>query len=304
MERAPTLTVFRAPENLRFREWANGFVAGRAVSKGGLQAIRRRMGSWIGTAAEWRRELAVAVACGLFFGALGPFGAYLMGPTVLRMGYWTAMFVTGQVLFGVGVRFALCQGRKWGQPDWFVLPLAVAVFAAPLSLLCAAVSITLWPSVVRYVQPAEWYGQVLLISLPLNVVLVWLRRGRLAPADPLWVEVDTPGDLVSRLPARLGRRVLCLQMEDHYVRVHTDLGSHLLNMPLKDAIAALGGMEGLQTHRSWWVAREAVVEVSDAGRAIKLRLSNDLWVPVARSAVTRLREAGWLALADQSIERV
>ena len=261
------------------------------------------MGSWIGTAAEWRREMAAAVACGLFFGALGPFGAYLMGPTVLRMGYWTAMFVTGQVLFGVGVRYALCQGRARGQPDWFVLPLAVAILSAPLSLLCAFVSISLWPSVVRYVQPAEWYGQVLLISLPLNVALLWSRGRRLAPVAALPVETAATGDLVSRLPARLGPRVLCLQMEDHYVRVHTDLGSHLLNMPLKDAIAALGGMEGLQTHRSWWVAKAAVVEVSDTARAIRLRLSNDLWVPVARSAVTRLREAGWLASADQSIER-
>jgi hypothetical protein len=261
------------------------------------------MESWIGTAAEWRREMAVAVACGLFFGALGPFGAYLMGPTVLRMGYWTAMFVTGQALFGVGVRFALFQGRARGQPDWFVLPLAVAILSAPLSLLCAFVSISLWPSVVRYVQPAEWYGQVLIISVPLNVALVWSRGRRLAPVPTLPVETTASGDLVSRLPARLGRRILCLQMEDHYVRVHTDVGSHLLNMPLKDAIAALGGMEGLQTHRSWWVARDAVVEVSDVGRAIRLRLSNDLWVPVARSAVIRLREAGWLAPTDQSIER-
>jgi len=302
VERAATLTATILFENRRFREWANGFVAGRAVSNGDLQAIRRGMGSWIGTAAEWRREMAAAVACGLFFGALGPFGAYLMGPTVLRMGYWTAMFVAGQALFGVGVRFALCEGRKRGQPDWFVLPVAVAILAVPLSLMCAFVSITLWPSVVRYVQPAEWYGQVLIMSLPLNVAILWSRRWRLAPVTPLPVETGVTGDLVSRLPARLGRRVLCLQMEDHYVRVHTEAGSHLLNMPLKDAIAALGGMEGLQTHRSWWVAKAAVIEVSDADRAIRLRLSNDLWVPVARSAVTRLREAGWLAPADQSIE--
>eukprot|EP01039_Chlorochromonas_danica_P020055 gene20055-24406_t len=54
------------------------------------------MGSWIGTAAEWRREMAAAVAGGLFFGALGPFGAHLVGPTVLRLGYWAPVFVAGQ----------------------------------------------------------------------------------------------------------------------------------------------------------------------------------------------------------------
>ena len=83
-------------------------------------------------------------------------------------------------------------------------------------------------------------------------------------------------------------------MEDHYVRVHTEAGSELLHMPLKAALAALSDVEGLQTHRSWWVARGAVQEVVRSGRNLRLSLVNGMTVPVARASVARLKQAGWL----------
>lgn len=88
--------------------------------------------------------------------------------------------------------------------------------------------------------------------------------------------------------------VLALQMEDHYIRVHRPEGSQLVLMPLGQGIAALGGLEGLRTHRSWWVARAAVADVQGTPRAMKLKLHNGLEAPVARSAVTSLRQAGWI----------
>ena len=51
---------------------------------------------------------------------------------------------------------------------------------------------------------------------------------------------------------------IALQGEDHYVRIHTALGSELVLMRLGDAIQELDGLEGERVHRSWWVARRAV----------------------------------------------
>jgi hypothetical protein len=99
---------------------------------------------------------------------------------------------------------------------------------------------------------------------------------------------------LDRLPPRLGRDLICLQMEDHYVRAHTAKGSDLVLTPLKDAIAELADTDGLQVHRSWWVARSAVVEPVASGRKISLRLTNGLEVPVSRASVAKLRAAGWL----------
>ncbi len=84
-------------------------------------------------------------------------------------------------------------------------------------------------------------------------------------------------------------------MEDHYVRVHTPQGSSLVLMSLSQAMAGLKDLEGAQTHRSWWVARSAIVGVVEDGRNLRLRLSGGLEAPVSRARVGQLRADGWLA---------
>jgi len=83
-------------------------------------------------------------------------------------------------------------------------------------------------------------------------------------------------------------------MEDHYLRIHTALGSDLILLRLRDALAELGPTRGRQVHRSWWVADGAVASVErDAGR-ITLVLRNGLRVPVSKSFREPVKEAGWL----------
>ncbi len=68
--------------------------------------------------------------------------------------------------------------------------------------------------------------------------------------------------------------------------------SHL--MRLSDAIAELQGIEGAQVHRSWWVARTAIVEaVRGDGRAT-LTLKDGAEVPVSRTYARLLRQSGWI----------
>ena len=64
-------------------------------------------------------------------------------------------------------------------------------------------------------------------------------------------------------------------------------------MRLSDALDELEGLEGAQTHRSWWVAREAVRDVTrNDGRAV-LTLEGGLTAPVSRRYARALRAAGW-----------
>ena len=250
---------------------------------------------WLGSSEEWRREMAASLVLGAFIGLLGPFGTFLFGPTVLRVAYWAGMVVTGQLIFGVGMRFARQVALRLDQPGWFVTPIAVAILCLPVSLICAVSDTRLWPRAAQYMRPYDWYAQVLLVSLPLNLVVIWFRgqwgrTGRMSPSSVPVIADDPP----SLAALRDAGRIVCLQMEDHYVRVHTEAGSELLHMPLKAALAALSDVEGLQTHRSWWVARGAVQEVVRSGRNLRLSLVNGMTVPVARASVARLKQAGWL----------
>jgi DNA-binding LytR/AlgR family response regulator len=83
-------------------------------------------------------------------------------------------------------------------------------------------------------------------------------------------------------------------MEDHYVRAHTVLGSEMILMRLRDAMAELDDVEGQQIHRSWWVARHAVEDVRRDGRNLRLVLPGGLEAPVARANVAALKEQGWI----------
>jgi DNA-binding LytR/AlgR family response regulator len=100
--------------------------------------------------------------------------------------------------------------------------------------------------------------------------------------------------LLERLPDKLrGAELHAIEAEDHYLRLHTDRGSALILMPLSEAVEKLQGMDGMRTHRSWWVARNAVVgAVRGRGRAL-LTLKNGLRAPVSRTYAPSLRGAGW-----------
>jgi hypothetical protein len=99
----------------------------------------------------------------------------------------------------------------------------------------------------------------------------------------------------TRLPPKLrGASLYAVEAQDHYLRVHTSRGSDLVLMRLSDAMSELKGIEGAQVHRSWWVARDAVVAAQRAdGRAV-LTLPSGAQAPVSRTYVKALRDAGWL----------
>jgi DNA-binding LytR/AlgR family response regulator len=115
------------------------------------------------------------------------------------------------------------------------------------------------------------------------------------PVETHAAAADAPAPkFLDRLPSKLtGGALWAVEAEDHYLRLHTSLGSDLILMRLGDAIAELEGIEGARTHRSWWVARDAVRRVErDDGRVI-LHLPDGVAAPVSRAYAKLLRAAGW-----------
>ena len=65
-------------------------------------------------------------------------------------------------------------------------------------------------------------------------------------------------------------------------------------MRLYDAIRELDGIEGSQTHRSWWVAKDAVADVTRGDGRVSLTLKNAVAAPVSRSYQKTLKQDGWV----------
>jgi hypothetical protein len=260
-----------------------------------------------GSPREWAQDLAIATGIGAFLGVIGPFGSFNGGPIEVRIFYWIANLWIGFIILSLTVRVSLWVGRRWDLPTWFVLPVGTAVGAAPVSIAVMFFAARFWPGAHGQLGSLPiYYAQTLAISEPctlcyffLTVRSGWRAQSRAgfginpAPDSPVLATFAEAGFL-DRLPPRLGRNLLCLQMEDHYVRAHTDQGSDLMLTPLKAAIAELGQVEGMQVHRSWWVARAAVAGAVQHGRNVRLKLSNGMEVPVARASVAVLRANRWL----------
>lgn len=251
----------------------------------------RDMPPLLGTAREWAIDLAVAVGIGVLLGLMGPFGSFYNGGVLLRVAYWVGSVVTGMAVIGALARagLVLAWRRRW--PLWLVLPAVVLIGALAQGAPLRLVAVALWPEIGRLVPPLVWYAQCVAITTPIVLVYYVLRVRPLvrAHAREALVPVAAPATTID--PGA----VLYLRMEDHYVRVRTEHGSRLEMGPLARVTAGLSGLEGLQTHRSWWVARRAIAGVERDGRNLRLRLVDGETAPVSRASVAKLRAAGWLA---------
>jgi hypothetical protein len=240
------------------------------------------------------RSGAKITCTGIVLAVLGPFGSYLNAPLSERLLFWLTTCWAGLLLYGALVRWLLVrwQGRA---SDWAGLVVGALVASIPEAWLSHGLAFRMWPHLGPALPPYPlWYAQTAVLGLLITLIVSWsFREERAARRTMTDAAAPTHHGFAEDIADISG--IVALQIEDHYVRVHRAEGSRLILMPLKRAIRAMGDVEGLQTHRSWWVARAVVAEVSGTPRSMQLRLTNGLKVPVARSAVALLREAGWLA---------
>jgi hypothetical protein len=239
---------------------------------------------------EARRGLLLAVAAGVFLAFTGAFGSG-EAPWLKRFGYWLALMLAGGGLGAAVSRLVI--GRGWlERSEWLQGGAIVALISAPLTLF--AWSFTRWMFGTAYGSgSALWFAAPVLVISAIMTALNYLVSR--TPPETHAAAVGAPSArFLERLPPKLrGARVHAVEAEDHYLRIHTSRGSDLILLRLGDAIVELEGIEGAQTHRSWWVAREAVESAARAdGRAV-LTLAGGVQAPVSRTYAKALREAGW-----------
>jgi hypothetical protein len=242
----------------------------------------------LNTPRTWLVDIAACATAGVVLGIIGPFGSFFNDDLIIRVAYWTSVLMMSGIIFGLALRWTWPRAKRVGLSVWVWGPVVVLVASFAPALLSRVLAVLLWPGIRHAVGLVEWYGQATLIGLVYVGLYIVLRSRR---------PIGAGGGRalpVRQLPRRLDQSLVCLQMEDHYVRVHSDTGSELVLMSLSQAVAGLNGVEGLQTHRSWWVARAAVTGVVEEGRNLRLVLSNGLEAPISRARVADLRAAGWL----------
>ncbi|ETX10981.1 hypothetical protein OCH239_20345 [Roseivivax halodurans JCM 10272] len=257
-------------------------------------------------------RLGPPIGVGLVLGIIGPFGTFDLLPAVPRLAYWLAVISVNWLLADVVLRRLDEVADERLPMPWLTVPLMGACFAAVpatgVVALANGISGIGWPDEVVVL-----FGRVLLllaaISLPVYTWEDMQERIAAMPesappesassvAQPEEMEARqarTVGQslFAARLSAPLGGQLLCLEMQDHYLKVHHSAGSEMILCRMEDAVRELSSL-GHRVHRSWWVAADAVDGVERDGQRILLRLADDRRVPVGRSYRRDLKAAGWL----------
>lgn len=232
-------------------------------------------------------DLALMAAIGVFMAFLGPYGSDNR-PLAFRMIYWLILIVGGGAI-GIAIDAAVVRRTKSFWPRLMVDCVLMTPFVALLVLIVAH---EMYGSSITLQGFANLLFQVFIVC----VLVMALRQlaWRAAPA-PAAVEIAEPSDTFRRrLSARRrDARLLAVEAEDHYLRVHTDAGEELITARFGDALQELADWPGFRTHRSWWVAACAIDRVKWSRGRGELRLTTGMVVPVSRSQAQALKAAGW-----------
>ncbi|HEY0132198.1 MAG TPA: LytTR family DNA-binding domain-containing protein [Allosphingosinicella sp.] len=246
-------------------------------------------------------ELFVLAAVGTLLGLLGPFGSdRLAAPW--RLFFWVGFVLAGYLIFRPVSAVARWLTEETRVPPWLAVLLVAVVASLPLATIIAF-------ALAGLTGADFWggsrfpllYGQVALVGVCIHLLMRLVfgsapTRSAAAPdngtaAAAVASQSDQVGNpFLQRLPPALGRDLLCLQMQDHYVQAQTALGTTLILMRFRDAVAELGD-SGVQVHRSWWAAFDAMEALDRDGRNGRLRLRGGGTIPVSRACLPTVRDA-------------
>jgi hypothetical protein len=274
------------------------------------------------------RSAAAQLAAG---GLLLVLALTLMEPaSAFGMAWWQrAGFYAAHVLPAMAVAwwvsgwlFERSALRAW--PAWLLLMLAGA--AAGVVLAPWSVTLEMALGVIDLDEPGAaplpptaqaWWSEVTeeWLHVPPRTALFWaamnlwmLWRAQSLQADTATAAPESPqppsatlpaateppaSALLDRLPARLGRDIVRLESQQHYLRVVTTRGEHLLLHGLAPAVAELAqrGIDGMQIHRSVWVAWAHVERLDLRPSALAAVLRDGQRVPIGRRRAREVAQA-------------
>ena len=232
----------------------------------------------------------LAAAVGGFLGFVGAFGL-MAYPLAVRLAYMVPVaVVTGMI--GLG-GFLLAGRLAPGLNRWMHAVLGGLIIFSPIGVIVWFTAGLIPGAVIGLSELPGFIETSLVVSVAMSLLSVAVnpvvQKGR--PPGP----AEAATRFLERLPVRLrSAEIWAVEAEDHYLRVHTSAGQELILLRMADAVAELEGQEGMQVHRSWWVARAAIADARRGDGRATLTLKDGSEAPVSRTYAAELRRRGWI----------
>ena len=246
----------------------------------------------------------------------GPFGTLEALSFGTRLFYWP-LIVTIAILVGAALR-VIAQDylglRRYRHEAVVIAGLSTLILTPPLGFLTRtlvreAELAPSWVSMAMYVFVASmatsalrhaFEGRIRALAAEAAQAQTSSDAGE-ARGDEITVsggEATPEPRLMARLDPEMRKEIIRLQTRDHYVDVVTCCGKVSLLMRFADAMAELEGIDGLQVHRSHWVARAGIRGLRRERGKTMLAMCDGALVPVSRTYLAAVEALGLDAAGD------
>lgn len=249
-----------------------------------LQIARREITKSVTSSKFWM--CLTSIVCILVI--IAPFGSAETFSWLQRLFYWAPIALTTYLIgFFINITLSIYLERKTKNKS----------VARITSFIVAGIAIAIWVYLINTqiigVKEASW-PDFLFFTLLCIILSVGISASMFMLFDTL-LEAKEMGEhhaeiraienssFYKRLPQNIGRDIISLQAQDHYIEVTTPKGKELILLRLKDAIAELDGIQGQQIHRSWWVCKKHIVDNKREKGRLVIVLSNGNEVKVSRT---------------------
>lgn len=257
-----------------------------------LQSALRELQVFLRAPRFWATFGAVV----LIFWVTGSYGTAERLAAIPRLGFWLvlhavawAIAVTAIVLVNTLLRDRIPGlGRR--------MALGTLVAGVPVGLATNAISLATFGGTPTVLDLAASIATGLLLSALFCALTYLTMSSRQAealssvPAPSEEERADVP--LLRRLRPENRGPILHMTVADHYTEVTTSRGRELILLRFSDAVEEAGGTQGLQVHRSHFVADAHVERLLRSDGKLAILLKDGSEIPVSRSRTEAVR-ARW-----------
>lgn len=241
------------------------------------------------------RVLGILGLVSLALGLSGPFQTFDYLSPVPRVVYWAAIcsftFAAGEFAGIYVLHFV--RARKL-IAIWQILACGVAAGLAVWPVVVGINWIAFGEDAASLVSIGSLLVYCVLIATVVTAVSALVMTGKFGDETGGDTDVPATPKIVSRLPLDLRGQLVSLSVQDHYVEVVTVNGAGLVHFRLLDALDDCDGVEGLQIHRSHWVARAGIKTISRRDGKVFVETTRGDLLPVSRTYLPKVKELGLL----------
>ena len=216
----------------------------------------------------------------------GPFGT-IAAPLAVRAAYWP-LATTVATAFSIFIVVSTQRHGPERWPGWVKSVIGSLIFAVVYAGFLTPLTSAFFGG-----GGAGDYLELVIYAAPIAVAIALtvelFQSEKTAEAEAVGA---APARFLKRLKPELGRDLIRLSMQDHYVEACTEKGGQLVLMRFSDALDEVAVIPGWRIHRSHWVAEAGIAGMKRESGKTLVVTRDGAELPVSRTYLPALRDAG------------